>query len=117
MLPILNIGLVKFADEIGIYVTFNSAAFTGISLPESKYAIQGAGMVLYISAFTAKETEVSIVCEGTEYRLNIFNAKGEEKPTSIDNNIVAPKAVKMIENGQLIIIRDGIRYNAQGQQF
>ena len=34
--------------------------------------------------------------------------------TSIDSNIVAPKVLKMIENGQLIIIRDGIRYNAQG---
>ena len=38
-------------------------------------------------------------------------------PTSIEGTNVAPKAVKMIENGQLIIIRDGIRFNAQGQQF
>ncbi len=31
-----------------------------------------------------------------------------------DVNIAAPKAVKVVENGQLIIIRDGVRYNAVG---
>ncbi|MBO4665856.1 MAG: hypothetical protein J5612_03175 [Paludibacteraceae bacterium] len=35
--------------------------------------------------------------------------------TAIDNAIIAPKAVKVIENGQLVIIRDGVRYNTVGQ--
>ena len=35
--------------------------------------------------------------------------------SAIDNAVVAPKAVKMIENGQLVIIRDGVRYNTVGQ--
>ena len=41
---------------------------------------------------------------------------GENAATGVDN-IVAPagQAVKAIENGQLIIIRDGIKYNVQGQ--
>ncbi len=47
----------------------------------------------------------------------LCDESGASDPTSIDNAIVAPAALKMIENGQLIIIRDGIRYNAQGQQF
>lgn len=34
--------------------------------------------------------------------------------TEIDNATVAEKAVKMIENGQLVIIREGVKYNAQG---
>ena len=34
--------------------------------------------------------------------------------TAIDNATVAEKAVKMIENGQLVIIREGVKYNAQG---
>lgn len=40
---------------------------------------------------------------------------GENATTGFDQ-IVAPegKAVKVIENGQLIIIRDGVKYNAQG---
>ena len=34
--------------------------------------------------------------------------------TAIDNTEVAEKAVKMIENGQLFIIKNGVKYNAQG---
>ena len=33
----------------------------------------------------------------------------------LDNSVMAPKAVKMIENGQIVIVRDGIRYNMMGQ--
>lgn len=37
-----------------------------------------------------------------------------EKPTAIGNTEAGVQVMKTIENGQLIIIRDGIRYNAQG---
>ena len=36
-------------------------------------------------------------------------------PTAIDDVKVAAKAVKIIENGQVVILRDGVRYNALGQ--
>ena len=68
----------SFGTEAGIYVTFPSAAFGQISLSAGQYAIQGAGMLLYVSAFTAKETEVSVVCENVEYVFTIYNAKGGE---------------------------------------
>ena len=35
--------------------------------------------------------------------------------TAIDNTVEATKVQKMIENGQLIIIKNGIRYNVAGQ--
>lgn len=35
--------------------------------------------------------------------------------TAIDNTVVAEKAEKRIENGQLVIIRNGVYYNAAGQ--
>lgn len=116
---VANIQAPGWADgHTGIYMSFPSAAFTSISLAEDNYSQQGAGLLLHLEAFSVKETEVTIVCEGVEYVFTVYNEKGEEGTgTSVDNNIVAPKAVKMIENGQLIIIRDGIRYNAQGQQF
>ena len=43
---------------------------------------------------------------------------GENAATGLDQ-IVAPagQAVKAIENGQLIIIRDGVKYNVQGQKL
>ena len=39
-----------------------------------------------------------------------------DSSTSLDQ-MDARKAIKIIENGQLIIIRDGIRYNALGTQL
>ena len=44
-----------------------------------------------------------------------FYKKDSTTPTAIDNTVEAVKAVKMIENGQLIIIKNGIRYNVAGQ--
>ena len=43
----------------------------------------------------------------------IFNE--EQQATGIDNAAEALKSEKRIENGQLIIIKNGVRYNAQGQ--
>ena len=42
----------------------------------------------------------------------VFN---ENETTDLDNLITTDAPVKVIENGQLIIIRDGIKYNVQGQ--
>lgn len=39
----------------------------------------------------------------------------EPGTSSIDNVIVNKQVTKFFENGQLVIIKDGIRYNAQGQ--
>lgn len=41
----------------------------------------------------------------------------KETPTSISRSSLESKAVKMIENGQVIIIRDGVRYNALGARM
>lgn len=40
---------------------------------------------------------------------------GEQTATGIDNAAVLNGTHKMIENGQLVIIREGVRYNAAGQ--
>ena len=43
--------------------------------------------------------------------ITAYFAKGE---TAIDNAAVETPAVKTIENGQLVILRDGVKYNAMG---
>ena len=43
-----------------------------------------------------------------------FGFKAAQTGTDIDNTEVVEKAVKMIENGQLIIIKNGVRYNVMG---
>ena len=110
---VVNIQKPGFAAETGIYVTFPSDVFGEISLAEGKYAIQGAGMVLYLSAFTQEYTEVTVNCNGNDIVFTVYNAKGGSA-TAIDNTVVGEKAIKMFENGQLIIIKNGVKYNALG---
>ena len=38
-------------------------------------------------------------------------------PTAIDNTAVESKSVKFVENGQLVIIKNGVKYNALGAQL
>ena len=38
----------------------------------------------------------------------------ENSATGVENTMIAPNSLKVIENGQLIIIREGVKYNAQG---
>ena len=43
-------------------------------------------------------------------------ALGENVETGLDNNQLPNTNIqKVLENGQLIIIRDGVKYNVQGQ--
>ena len=42
---------------------------------------------------------------------------GENAETGVDNIITTDAPVKVIENGQLIIIRNGEKYNVQGQKL
>ncbi len=37
--------------------------------------------------------------------------------TAIDNTVMESKAVKFFENGQLVIIKNGVKYNALGAQL
>lgn len=43
-----------------------------------------------------------------------FITAEEASGTAIDNTVVSEKAIKMFENGQLIIIKNGVKYNALG---
>lgn len=43
-----------------------------------------------------------------------LNYVAPSDPTALDNTNVEEKTVKFFENGQLVIIKNGVRYNAQG---
>ena len=109
---IVNIQKPGFASETGIYMTFPSAAFTSFSLDETMYDLQGAGIIFHLSAFSNKETEVTVVCQGENYVFTVYNDKGIA--TAIDNTEAAVKAQKVLRDGQLYIIYNGKTYNVQG---
>ena len=114
---VVNIQKPGWAAETGIYLTFPSAAFGEISLPENKYVKEGAGIVFYLSAFTAKETEVSVMCESNEIIFTVYNDKGTDEPTALINTKPEVKAVKTVIDGQVVIIRDGKMINVLGVQL
>ena len=74
-----NVGNIQkpgWAAETGIYVNFPSAVFGEISLAEGQYVIEGAGMLLYLSAFTQEYTEVTVNWDGNDIVFTVYNAKG-----------------------------------------
>ena len=118
---VVNIQQPGFATEPGIYTSFpvaiDDATKAECSLPEGKYAIQGAGISMYLSAFTAQETEVVIKDNiGTVYTFTVYYADGTA--TAIESvQTSAVRTQKVIENGQLVIIKNGVRYNVQGAEI
>ena len=71
---VVNIQKPGFADEVGIYLTVNGA----ISDCSVAGAIQGGGIVVYLSSFTAKETEVTINYAGGTCTFWVYYADGTE---------------------------------------
>ena len=73
---VVNIQTAPWADNNkGIYINFPSAEFTTISLPEGQYKIDGAGILLFLSAFSAQETEVTIQYKGEPVVFTVYNGK------------------------------------------
>ena len=63
----------SFASEIGIYMTFPAA---GIECNLTGISVQGAGIIMHLSSFTAKETEVVVNYAGGSRTFWVYNAKG-----------------------------------------
>ena len=68
----------------------------------------------YINATIVPTTEQAKVPGRRRVSLGVA---GENAETGIDNIITTDTPVKVIENGQLIIIRNGERFNVQGQKL
>ena len=71
-LSVVNIQKPGFAEEVGIYVTVPA----GISACSVNGKIDGAGVVLYLSSFTAKETQVTINYAGGSCTFWVYYADG-----------------------------------------
>ena len=67
-----------------------------------------------LSGITTETTLKLTATGGNRFVIWGVNYEVDGTPTAIDNAAVSGKAVKMIENGQLVIIREGVKYNAQG---
>ena len=97
---------------VAIHIAMPSAVFGAISLNESQYDLEGAGFFPHLDAFKAKETVCTVVCNDVTYTFTVFFVDGTS--TALQNVAAPVKSNKLIENGQLIIVRDGVKFNALG---
>ena len=100
----------------------------------NEYVVPANNYILYNNAF--------IPADGTTNKVNAYRAyldlsaveggkpnqmpgrryigmdvQGENVETGVEDLFTTDAPVKVIENGQLIIIRDGVKYNVQGQKL
>jgi len=81
-------------------------------------AVEDLYQCLYAITLTGVTAETTItVSSGTARRFVLFGIKqvGGETPTALEDVTVENTAVKQIINNQVIITRDGVRYNVIGQ--
>lgn len=80
------------------------------------YSVTGVGFYEFTGTIPAHKAYLTI-SGGAAYAPKklrfVFN--NEQQATGMENAAEALKSEKRIENGQLIIIKNGVRYNAQGQ--
>ena len=96
----------------GIYAAYPSANFT--TPTTLSHFQQGAGLLFYVTNFTKKYTEVVVGVDNTDYSFTVFYVNGTEGGSGLNNTTLQPQPQKVIENGMLYIIRDGVKFNALG---
>lgn len=96
----------------GIYAAYPSANFT--TPTTLSHFQQGAGLLFYVTNFNKKYTEVVVGVDNTDYSFTVFYVNGTEGGSGLNNTTLQPQPQKVIENGMLYIIRDGVRYDVTG---
>jgi hypothetical protein len=105
-------GLVGTFEEIevpdGMYILYNNAFCT--NKPGEVNKIRANRAYLNLAA-----VEVGAPVQMPGRRYIGMDVQGENVETGVEDLFTTDAPVKVIENGQLIIIRDGVKYNVQGQ--
>ena len=88
-----------------------------VALPKKAKGAEGAdenGYIWVTGEYKATAADLTISAPGA--RVRKITTPGEDKQ-AIDNIEAGEKAVKFFENGQLIILKNGVRYNALGAKL
>ena len=102
-------------EKACLHICFPSAAFGASSLDASMYEEEGAGRFIHLDVFQNKETEFTMVCNDVTYTFTVYYADGTA--TGMESVATNTKAVKTVENGQLVIIKNGVKFNIAGQEI
>ena len=115
----------SFAKGKEGYVLANVAGGAAIhELPAAaRVGAEGTAKYLLISLLNGQYADLTAEAEtllgnAVDYLLSAEAWVPQSGPqTALDNAVVAEKAQKMIVNGQLVIVKDGVMYNAQGAKL
>ena len=105
----------KHIENNNLWIGFPSAAFGENSSVE--HSAIGAGVSFPLSQFPNKFNEFDFVCDNVTYHITLYYVDGMDSTTAIEENKATVKTHKMVENGMLIIEKNGIRYNVLGSKL
>ncbi len=107
---VINIQQPGWASEPGIYTCDFGGAITSCSLGD-KCAIDGGGIVLYLSAFTQQETEVTVVAALGSKTFTVYYADGTtgggSGESSDDTEEVYDTNLALVSNGATASAKSG----------
>lgn len=113
---LVNIQNPDFSTAAGLYVTF-PAGISSCSLGAGNYDIQGAGIVLHLSAFSAKETQFTVTDAMGTYTCYVYYEDGTgsfvetptEEPTEAPTE--EPTTISTEEFTAASTVIDGVTYD------
>jgi hypothetical protein len=107
-------------DTENYYGTYTNDAFSNIWYGDDQlYAAYGEAQVYAEVDGKAKFVVSFISTPDAEGNVTLYNFTlyAGDQPTGVDNINTTIAPVKVIENGQIFIISNGVKYNAQGAQL
>ena len=110
---ILEAGITKMIPVLKtqVFTGEDNSFFLGAN--ETLYKQSTSGKIMAMRAYFQFSTLTPEQLRNVRARV-VFN---ENTETNVDNITIDKAPIKVIQNGQLIIIRNGVKYNVQGQKL
>lgn len=104
----------KLAGVKVLDITAGLASATEVAVADLDAAVEATAAATAVVVDEDKLI-ITLVGDATLYTLTAELTQNPGPGTALDNVDVEAKTIKMLKNGQLIIIKNGVQYNVQGQ--
>lgn len=101
----------KHIENNSLWIGFPAAVWGDNSSIE--HSAVGAGVSFPLSQFPNEFNEFNFICDGVTYAITLYYKDGVQA-TGLDVIKEGTRTRKVVENGNLVIIRDGVRFNVLG---
>ena len=116
-----------YATDVEFRAVTNDAAevgslkeFDGVSCKDTVFAVKTeyANPTIITKELATPKNQFTFLFGGKQVcflAIVHYTDEAPENPQGIDNTTIAPQAIKLIENGQIVIIKNGVKYNVLGK--